>query len=184
MDEKKLIEQCLQNDRSAQKELVYNYAPALLSVIRRYAHNDHFAEDCLQEGFINIFQNLHQFDLQRGKLYTWMRTIMIHTSIRQFKLNKKHLNGVQSLSEIDTDHILDLDHINQNIDCEQIISLIQTLEDPYQKVFNLFVIDGYSHDEISEILGININSSRSYLFRARQVLMQMISAQKIEYYGK
>lgn len=109
---------------------------------------------------------------------------MIHASIRQFKSNKNRLNGVQSLSEIDTDQIPDVDYINQNIDCEQIISLIQTLEDPYQKVFNLFVIDGYSHEEISEILGININSSRSYLFRARQVLMQMISAQKIESYGK
>lgn len=179
-----MIDLCLQNERRAQKELVYRYAPALLTVVRRYVSDDHLAEDFLQEGFIQIFQNLHQFDSQKGKLYTWMRTIVIHTSIRHYKMNKKRINGVDSLSEMDVDQIPDLDHLSQHLDQEQILHFIQTLEDPYQKVFNLFVIDGYSHEEISELLGININSSRSTLFRARQMLMQMMSAQKIENYGR
>ncbi len=184
MDEIKLIGLCLQNDRRAQKELVYSYAPALLTVVRRYVHDDHLAEDYLQEGFINIFQNLHQFDPQKGKLYTWMRTIVIHAVIRQFKQEKRRLNGNQSLPEAEADQIPDQDTVIQNMECEQIIQLIQSLEDPYQKVFNLFVMDGYSHEEISEMMGININSSRSYLFRARQMLMQMLPGQKAASYGK
>jgi RNA polymerase sigma-70 factor (ECF subfamily) len=184
LDEVGLIGKCLQNDRSAQKELVYHYAPALLTVVRRYVHDDHFAEDYLQEGFIQIFQNLHQYDPNKGKLFTWMRTIAIHAAIRHYKLEKKRLNGIQTLSETEADQIQDPGEWNQIMDCEHIIGLIQSLDDPYQKVFNLFVIDGFSHEEISGMIGINISNSRSILFRARQMLMQMLSAQKVLQYGK
>ncbi|NOT37409.1 MAG: RNA polymerase sigma factor [Saprospiraceae bacterium] len=184
MNEINLIDQCLRNDRRAQKELVYNYAPALLSVIRRYVTDVHRAEDYLQEGFINIFNNLQQFDHQKASLYTWMRKIVIHTTFRQFQMEKSRLNGIQVLEESQALSIPETEISLQHLDSEYLIKLIQKLEDPYRKIFNLHAIDGYTHEEVAEILGIEVVTSRSYLFRARKLLMQQLLAQKASANGK
>lgn len=184
MNETILIDQCLRNDRRAQKELVYHYAPALMSVIRRYVTDEHTAEDYLQESFINIFNNLHQFDPTRASLFTWMRTIAVHSTFKQYRQEKTKLNGSQVIEESEANSITESDINLQKLDAEYLILMIQKLDDPYKKIFNLHAIDGYTHDEIAEIMGIEVVTSRSYLFRARKQLMQQLSVLKASANGK
>ena len=184
MLESTFIKLCLENDRKAQKELVYNYAPALLSIVRRYVKTDDFAQDYLQEAFILIFKNLHQFDATRAKLFTWMRTITINNALRQISQEKNRYNGHLIMEETEAESVIEQDNSLMNLECEYLIQLIQDLEEPYRTIFNLYAIDGYSHEEIGAMLTIGVSTSRSYLFRARQQLMNKLSTHKNEVYGK
>ena len=184
MLESTLIKLCLENDRKAQKELVYNYAPALLSIVRRYVKTDDFAQDYLQETFILIFKNLHQFDATRAKLFTWMRTITINNALRQISQEKNRYNGHLIVEETEAESVIEQDNSLMNLECEYLIQLIQDLEEPYRTIFNLYAIDGYSHEEIGAMLTIGVSTSRSYLFRARVQLMNKLSTHKNEVYGK
>lgn len=184
MQESSLIELCLANDRKAQKELVYNYAPALLSIVRRYVKSDEIAQDYLQEAFILIFKNLHQFDASRAKLFTWMRTITINTTIRHISQEKNRHNGHLIIEETEAESEIHQEHALANLECEYLILAIQNLEEPYRTIFNLYAIDGYTHEEIGTLLQIEISTSRSYLFRARVQLMKKLSTHKNEVYGK
>ncbi len=183
MEEIKLIESCLRNDRKAQKELVQHYAPVLLSVARRYSFKVIEPEDILQESFIQIFTNLNQFDPRKGKLFTWMRQIVINTSLKHFRTEKTKLNGFATIDELtDEMHYAEAEQI-LNFDAEHWIQLIQKLPYPYSAVFNLAAIDGYSHEDIAGILQIEVVTSRSYLHRARKLLLSMTREVKLIEHG-
>lgn len=183
MEEKNLIELCLRNDRRAQKELVQKFAPVLLTVARRYSFHVIDPEDILQESFIQIFTNLIQFDPQRGKLISWMRQIVINTSLKHYRNEKNKLNGFASLDELSDDlHSVDPEQI-LNLDAEHWMQFIQNLPSPYAQVFNLSAVDGYSHEEIAVLLQIEVVTSRTYLHRARKLLVSMIYKNKVIAYG-
>lgn len=184
MTKKNLIDLCLQHDRDAQKELVYQYAPALLTVSRRYIPDYHYAEDNLQDSFIVIFNHLDQYDEQKASLYTWMRKIVINQALKKLKHEKAKLNGASVLEEESAGNIIYDDRHFLFMDAEYLLQIIQNLEEPYRTIFNLFAIDGYTHEEISSMLNIAIATSRSYVFRARKQLMQSVSAQNELSYGK
>ncbi len=183
LKENKLIELCLRNDRKSQKELVQTYAPVLLSVAHRYSFAVIEPEDILQESFIQIFTNLNQFDPQKGKLFNWMRQIVINTSLKHFRTEKTKLNGFATLDELkDEMHFAEAEQI-LNFDAEHWIQMIQKLPYPYSAVFNMAAIDGFSHEEIAGILQIEVVTSRSYLHRARKLLLSMIQEVKLIEHG-
>jgi RNA polymerase sigma-70 factor (ECF subfamily) len=183
LEESKLIESCLRNDRRAQKELVQQYAPVLLSVARRYSYAVIEPEDILQESFIQIFTYLHQFDPKKGKLFHWMRQIVINTSLKHFRTEKTKLNGFASLDELTGDlHHSEAEQI-LNYDAEHWIQMIQRLPYPYNVVFNMAAIDGYTHEDIAGILKIEVVTSRSYLHRARKLLLSMFRELKLIEHG-
>lgn len=169
MTEKQLIQDCQNGVKSSQYQLVKRYAGMLLSVARRYVSDEATAKDVLQEGLIKIFENIHKYK-HTGSFEGWMRTITIRCALA-------HLRKSHRAHEF---HIIDqvapeaaLPEIFSQLGMEDIIRLIQQLPNGFREVFNLNIIEGYSHREIGELLGISESTSRSQLTRARKLLQKL-----------
>jgi RNA polymerase sigma factor (sigma-70 family) len=170
-DEQLLLKECLKNNPRALKCLYEMYSSKMLGILIRYAKNKMEAEDMLQEGFVRVFQNLDKFRYE-GSLEGWVRRIMVNTAINYYKSNLKHnqsvdIDNVSHTAPLSVDAVDTLSH-------KQLIRLIQTLPEGYRLVFNLYVIEGYSHREIAKHMGISENTSKSQLSRARKVLQKKI----------
>lgn len=164
--EKEILKACLNGDRQAQKTLFQMYAGKMMVVCLRYARHYQEAEDILQDAFIKVFTHLGEFEYS-GSFEGWVRRIMVNTAI---KYTQK-----KSFSHED----LGLDHVREDsagpdvfsmLSEEELIKLISALPDGYRMVFNLYVIEGYSHREIGELLNIEEATSRSQLLKARRIL--------------
>ena len=166
--ESQLIKRCLKGKLDAQKELYETYAGRLMTLCRRYAKDNMEAEDFMQEGFIKIFNNLKSFRGE-GSLFGWMKTIMVHTALRQIKKATKFSDLQESSAVQNTPNSLTL------LNTEDIIKQIQNLPSGYQTIFNLYHIEGYSHKEISKLLDIGESTSRSQLTKARKMLQAKIT---------
>lgn len=174
--EDELINGCIVGDREAQKMLYHRYAPKMFSVCLRYAKDYHSAEDVLQEGFIKVFKYISKFR-REGSFEGWMRRIFINTSI-------EHLRKAVTLYPIVDSEDKPIDIIDESLfddlDHQDLLNMIQSLSPGYRTVFNLYVIEGYSHQEIANLLDINEGTSKSQLARARTLLQKKIlSTQKI-----
>ncbi|HXH20213.1 MAG TPA: RNA polymerase sigma factor [Chitinophagales bacterium] len=173
--ETELINGCIVGNRDAQKMLYHRYASKMFSVCLRYAKDYHSAEDVLQEGFIKVFKYIPKFR-REGSFEGWMRRIFINTSIEQLR---KAVSLYPIVDEEDKPiDILD-ETIFDDLDHQDLLNMIQSLSPGYRTVFNLYVIEGYSHHEIAKMLGINEGTSKSQLARARMLLQKKIlSTQK------
>lgn len=162
-----LIAQCLTNNSFAQQRLYHKYAPKMFGICMRFAKNEVEAEDILQEGFIKVFNNLKSFR-NEGKLEAWIRRIMVNTAINFYK------RKTPSFPEVDFDRLEPIhtsqESILDQLSHEELLSLVQKLPKGYRLVFNLYVIEGYSHKEIGEMLNVSINTSKSQLSRAKDLL--------------
>jgi len=145
-------------------------------VCQRYARDYMEAEDMLQEGFVRIFRNIHQFKFE-GSFEGWMRRIVVNVALKH--LQKKQLHYVEVKEEVCQSQTVE-SYVYSSLGEDDLLKLIQQLPDGYRAVFNLNVIEGYSHDEIAEMLGIQASTSRSQLVKARKMLQTQIEAlQKI-----
>jgi len=153
------------------QELLYHrFSPKMYSVCLRYSGNQEDARDLLQEGFIKIFKNLSKYRGD-GSFEGWIRRIFVNTSIEHFR-KKVHL---QNVSESQEAIIEDKEwNVLDNLAEKDIMKMIHELSPGYKAVFNMHVIEGYSHKEISDILGINEGTSKSQLARAKMVLKKMV----------
>lgn len=170
-DEQLLLKECLKNNPRALKCLYEMYSSKMLGILIRYAKNKMEAEDMLQEGFVRVYQNLDKFRYE-GSLEGWVRRIMINTAINYYKSNLKH-NQLIDVEKVSHTGPLSVDAIDI-LSYKQLIKLIQTLPEGYRLVFNLYVIEGYSHREIANHMGISENTSKSQLSRARKALQKKI----------
>lgn len=171
-----LLKKLRKRDTKTQKYVFEQYAPRLLTVCRRYTPNHLDPLDSLHDGFIKIFEKINLFDIKKGTFDNWSKRIMINTALE--KLKKKSYT-----SEFYLEHIVDWKDefdIVQYLEAEDLMKVIETLPDGYKQVFNLYEIEGYSHREISNMLGIKEGSSRSNLTRAKQQLKKLLSNNKIE----
>ncbi len=171
MNEGTLIQACIQLNRPAQFELVRLFGPRLLTVCRRFVPVGLDPKDSLQDAFIQIFSQLHRFDADRGELWPWLKKITIYTALKKHRLTGKwHLNGVELT---DQNELLAADeNALQHLDTEQILTLIASLPSGQREVFQLVALDGYSHEECAELLGMAAGTSRAYLTRARMTLKE------------
>ncbi len=169
MTERELIQGCLQQKKAAQKMLYERYAPKLYTVCRRYARHDFEAKDMLQEGFIRIFDNLKSYR-EEGLFEAWLRKIVVSAALRF--LQKSYVKN-ESFPENLPEQSYDNDVLEQ-LSVEELLANLRTLPEQYRAVFNLYVIEGYSHAEIGKMLGIQEVTSRSNLNRARKILQEMI----------
>ncbi len=165
-----LIEGCLHGDRKAQSELYHRFAPRMYGVCLRYAANAEAAEDILQEGFVKVFGKLESYRGD-GSFEGWVRRIFVNTAIEHFR-RKTYL---QPLTEKEEDtfegkYLTALDNMAE----KDIVQLVQQLSPGYRTVFNMYVIEGYSHKQISELLGISEGTSKSQLSRAKQILQSLV----------
>jgi len=172
MDEKELVEKCLGNDKSAQKLLYDTYSSQMMGLCMRYANSREEGEDILIEGFTKIFSNLQNFRFDCS-LGAWMRRIMVNTAISHFRMHHKHHNTLpleNAEGELRGTHELPSDHIQE----KELLALIQRMPETYRVIFNLAVIEGYSHQEIGAMLDIQESTSRSQLTRARNWLKERL----------
>lgn len=166
-----LIRGCLDNNRVSQRQLYEKFAGPMLAVCYRYTKSKADAEDVLQEGFIRVFKNLHQFKAD-GELGGWIRRIMVTTALNYLKSNAKYQHDL-AFEKVNLHPVTD-DNPEIKLDTKDLLSLIQQLPTGYQTIFNLIAVEGYSHVEISEILGISDGTSRSQYARARALLISLI----------
>jgi RNA polymerase sigma factor (sigma-70 family) len=178
MTEDVLLQGCLLKDAAAQQEFYNRYSPKMLSVCYRFAKNREDAEDMLQEGFIRIFSQIHQFQ-HKGALEGWIRKIIVHTCINMLKKNKKFNENVD---------ILHAQHLSVReeavpaiIQAKQVIECVRMLPIGYRTVLNLFAIEGYNHKEIAEMLDIEESTSRSQYTRAKAMLEDILIRKRILY---
>lgn len=174
-NEKQLIEHCLQGDRNAQKNLYELYSGKMMGVCLRYCRDRETARDLLHDGFVKVYTHLDNFE-GKGSFEGWIRRIMVNTALEY--LRKKNDEGYsQDIEEAFTLTSNDHDAM-EKMQADELLKLIQQLPDAYRTTFNLFVIEGFSHREIAESMNITESSSRVYLTRAKQMIQQMLIANK------
>ncbi|MBC7948183.1 MAG: sigma-70 family RNA polymerase sigma factor [Chitinophagaceae bacterium] len=182
MDHQKLVKDCLKGKIQAQRELYEHFTKEMLGVCYRYTRSIRDAEDVLQEGFVKVFHHLGQYK-QEGELGAWIRRIMVNTALNFLKRNKKYQQEMYFTQEYL--HPVADDNPIIRIQAKELADLIRQLPHGYQVIFNLYAVEGYSHAEIGELLGISDGTSRSQYSRARNLLIKWIesfsSGKKIMY---
>jgi len=172
ISESDLINGCIQGNRQMQEELYNRFSGKMYAVCLRYANNAEDAQDLLQEGFIKVFRNLHRFRAE-GSFEGWIRRVFVNSSIEHFRKKSLQLSKVSDKEEntIEDSDISALDQLAE----KDIIALVQELSPGYRTVFNLYVVEGYSHKEIGEMLDISEGTSKSQLARARSILQKKVT---------
>jgi RNA polymerase sigma-70 factor (ECF subfamily) len=161
---------------------MYNrYAGKMLSLCFRYAKDRMEAEDILQEGFIRVFDYLHQYQF-KGSFEGWMRRIMVTTAINHFRKHHRNHTDVD-IEEAEGSVATSFDQYDHKFELKELMDMVTKLPPQYRAVFNLYAIDGYSHREIGEMLGISEGGSKSNLSRARAMLQKNLKAKEQYRYG-
>ena len=165
-DDISLIKACSNGDHNAFNEIYNKYSGIMYSICLRYMNSHNDAQDALQEGFIKVFNKISSYSFS-GSFEGWMKRIFINTSIELIRKKKYH----QDINDIRDSEFKTTSKINVgSLDAKKMIDLIQKLPQGYRTVFNMYVIDGYSHKEISKMLDISESTSKTQLFKARKQL--------------
>ena len=167
----RLLKACIQGDRKAQRKLYEQLAPKMFPVCLRYMNNREMAEDVMQDGFVTLFSKLDSYS-GTGSFEGWARKIFVNTALMQLRRNdvlkeSDNLDDAWDIGSPDPSAIQEIGH-------KEILELIADLPPGFRTVFNMYVIEGYSHKEIADELGISENTSRSQLQRARVILQKKI----------
>ena len=176
MSEKDLINACRQRDRRAQQALYDRFAPNMFGVCKRYVKTQEDAEDVLIEAFFKVLTNIEQYKGE-GSFEGWIRRIVVNESLMALR---KKVNFSQTLELTDIDVPVNTSAL-QDLVAKDILKLIDLLSIGYRTIFNLYVIEGYKHREIAQIMGISINTSKSQLILAKKRLKSLL--EQINYPG-
>src|SRR4051812_17119861 len=176
MTEEQMLAGSIKNNASAQEALYNRFSPRMLGVCYRFAKNREDAEDMLQEGFIKVFTQLHQYR-NEGALEGWIRRIIVHTCINVLKKNKKFSESVDIIHA----HSICVkeDMVPSIMQAKQVVECIRILPIGYRTVLNLYAIEGFSHKEIAKMLEIEESTSRSQYTRAKAMLEDILIKKKI-----
>ena|ERR1035441_3100174 len=165
-----IIAACIKRDKIAERILIKMHYSFSKSICMRYSSNNEETEEMLNDGFLKMFNNLGRYDMTQP-FKAWLRTIMVNTAIDYYRKNKKYENNVsiENMDFVSLD-----DDVISRISAKEILKLVQQLSPSYRMVFTLYVIEGYNHREIADMLGIKEGTSKSNLQDARKKLQQMI----------
>lgn len=178
-NEESFIQACVRKEKWAQKKLYEDYYGAMMPLCMRYTNSREDALDVLHEGFIKVFKNISKYK-PGTSLNSWIRRIMVNTSIDYYrKMSRRRTEDLDSVFDVSTS---DPDALS-NMSAQEIIDSLQMLTPAYRTVFNLYVIEGYPHKEIANILNITESTSRSNLVKARTKLKNILLA-KSKIYGE
>ncbi len=170
-----LIESCKSNNRDAQYKLYSLLSGKMFAVCLRYAKNREAAEDLLQEGFVKVFVNIDKFRGD-GSFEGWVRRIIVNTAVEHYRKSTK-MYPVMNVDDINKD--IPWADTGDELELEDLMKMIDKLSHGYKTVFNLYVVEGFSHKEIGELLEISEGTSKSQLARARYLLMDMVKKSEI-----
>ena len=168
MTEQEIIKGCIGKKPVCQRLLFDQYAGIMMGLCLRYAKDQQEAQDILQIGFIRVFDYIHQYK-GTGSFEGWMRRIFVSVAMRELSKRKFDFDTISSSEVFDTPDVI------SKISEDEILLLIRKLPDGYRLVFNLHVIEGYSHDEIAVLLSIQPATSRTQLLKARKMLQSLIT---------
>lgn len=173
--EKQLIDDCRRGDRRAQRRLYETYAGKMMGVCLRYCKDRETAKDLLHDGFLKVFSHIDSFEC-KGSFEGWIRRIMVNTALEHLRkqVDEGYSQPIEEAFALSDDDLGALERMQ----AEELINIIQRLPDTYRMVFNLFVVEGYSHKEIADQMNITESSSRVYLTRAKQLLQSMLAVFK------
>ncbi|MBI4649445.1 MAG: RNA polymerase sigma factor [Bacteroidia bacterium] len=198
-----IIKGCKNYNKHSQKILYDKYAPKMKAICLRYAHNSYEAGDILQDGFIKVFANIRQFEA-KGSFEGWIKRIIVNTAITHYHQNQKHQYhaGIDEINErnilhadeendVGADKEIDRSDINENrIDYsliksaefsrEELLGALNRVPENFRIVFNMFAIEEYSHKEIAQLIGIDENTSRTRLLRAKKILQEELYKMSID----
>jgi RNA polymerase sigma-70 factor (ECF subfamily) len=172
MDEKQLIDACMQGESWARKKVYEMYAPSMMSLCIRYIGNKETARDLLQDGFIKVFTHIHTYSY-KGAFAGWIYRIFVTTSLEYLRKTDALRSAVdimgcnEQLKDVD---VSVLDRLSE----EDLMDCVKKLPAGYRTVFNMYAIEGYSHKEIAEVLGISIATSKTQFLRARVALQKSV----------
>lgn len=171
-EERDIIAQAVDNNRHAQQKIYSKHAPKMLSICRQYVKDVQQAEDIMITAFMKVFTNLKAFE-HKGSFEGWVRRIMVNECISFLRVQKK-------VSFLEDEFFVEdtFNNIESHFSVEDIQSLIDSLPDGYKMVFNLYAIEGFKHQEIAKMLGINEGTSKSQLSHARKMLKEQINKLK------
>ncbi len=177
MSDEQLVKKCLEKDALAQKYLFDLYSRKMMGVCLRYSRDLEEAQDVLQMGFIKVFEKLDMYN-RKGSLEGWIRKIIVNTALDNIRKNKKFMNDIE-LDKVD----YQMQNYNEDaidvLSARDLLDVIQKMPPGFKTVFNMYVIEGYSHQEIAEELNISVNTSKSQLSRARGYLQKILIKEKV-----
>lgn len=167
-----LISECKNGNRTAHKQLYDMYKVKMFTLCMRYMSNKQDAEDMLQEGWIKVFKELNSFDIKKGTFYSWIRKIFVNTNLeflrkKRLKFDELEEHTSHSIASVEVD-------VFDQMSLKEVVSLLQSLPNGYRSVFNLYVIEGYTHKEIGSILNISPNTSKTQLMKAKQMMQSKV----------
>jgi RNA polymerase sigma-70 factor (ECF subfamily) len=174
MDEKRMIDACMQGESWARKKVYEQYAPSMMSLCMRYVGDTETARDLLQDGFIKVFTQIRTYSFQ-GAFGGWIHRIFVTTSLEYLRKTDALRSAVdivdynEQLQDVD---VSVLDRLSE----EELLDCIRELPAGYRTVFNMYAIEGYSHKEIAESLGISVVTSKTQFLRARTALQKKVKS--------
>jgi RNA polymerase sigma-70 factor (ECF subfamily) len=177
MNEEQLVKKCLEKDALAQKHLFDIYSKKMMGVCLRYSKDSDEAQDVLQMGFIKVFDKLDMYN-QKGSLDGWIRKIIVNTALDNIRKNKKFINDIE-IDKVDYQIHNDNENAVDILSAQDLLEKIQKMPTGFKTVFNMYVIEGYSHKEIAKELNVSVNTSKSQLSRARVYLQNKLLKEKV-----
>jgi RNA polymerase sigma factor (sigma-70 family) len=174
--EHQMLERVKASDPIGQKHLYHTFYVQMFRICLRYATDRNEAEDILQDGFVKVFRDIHQFRSE-GPLGAWIRKIMVNTALSHLRRKKDFVVSVPDFQALEGVQITQ-PTFDSNLDAEKLLKLLQKLPDGYRAVFNLYAIDGFTHEEIATQLNISVGTSKSQLFKARDFIKKMLNKEK------
>lgn len=176
LTEEQLIKGCISNDPKAQKQLFDKYKSKMMGVCLRYSDSREEAEDIFQNAFVKVFENLHSFRME-GSLEGWVRRIMVNMALNHYRQNKNSRNNIDI---DDAGYVAESAHgVIESISAKELLLIIRELPSGFRNVFNLYAIEGYTHKEIANELGISEGTSKSQYARARAFIQKKLERLKI-----
>ena len=171
LNDTELVRGCIVNDRKAQEQLYKQFYGPMTSICLRYTKNEEDAIEVLHNGFLKVFKKIHTYDGSKASLYTWIRTIIVHSAIDFIRQRGKF--GAPVELEKAEEAAIDADAV-QKISTRELLKLVQQLPPGAQTVFNLYIIEGYNHKEIAQLMGISEGTSKWHLSEARKKLQTLL----------
>ncbi len=164
-----LLNGCLAGDRRSQKQLYEKFSAKMYAVCLRYMGNADDAQDILQDGFIKVYKNLDKFRSE-GSFEGWIRRIMANTAIEQLRRKKINFSVADKEEQLELKGANAVDKLGE----KDLLTLVSSLAPGYRTVFNLYVVEGYGHKDIADMMHISEGTSKSQLARARMILQEKI----------
>ena len=170
-----LITECINENRTAQKKLYDTYKVKMYTLCLRYMSYKMDAEDMLQEGWVKVFKNIQSFDSKKGNFYSWIKRIFINTNLEHIRKKRFQFDDV---SDAEMEQSTTVNKPIHDMALQELILVLQELPTGYRSVFNLYVLEGYTHKEIAEKLNISSSTSKTQLMKAKQMMKTKVNVLK------